>query len=79
MEFQLYPVTLNFWANYLIAQWDLYVTSNPLGFPILNFDLPGEAPTFKSESMEDYHRFRSFMQIIDLLVLDLNTFRYEKR
>ena len=29
------------------------------------------APLFKSDSMDDYNRFRSMMQAIDLCVLDL--------
>ena len=25
MQFQLYPVTLNYWSNYYLAKWDIFV------------------------------------------------------
>lgn len=79
MEFCLYPVTLSYWANYFTAQWDIYCSSNPLSFEILNRDIPGHLPLFKSDIIDDYSRFRSFMQVLDLMVLDLYTFKYDKR
>jgi len=24
MEFNLYPMTLNYWGNYYLAKWDIY-------------------------------------------------------
>ena len=36
-------------------------------------------PLFKSENMEEYKRFRSVMQALDLSQLDLNWHRYDKR
>lgn len=71
MEFQLYPVTLNYWANYYTAQWDIYALANPLQVEILDNELPGSIPLFKSENKQDYLRFRSLVQVTDLLTLDL--------
>jgi len=62
-----------------MAQWDIYAQANPLNFDILDSELPGSVPFFKSESIEDYKRFRSFMQVADLLILDLDTFSFDKR
>lgn len=35
MSFNLYPSTLNYWANYFAAKWDIYANTNPLGFNLL--------------------------------------------
>jgi hypothetical protein len=75
----LFPVTINFWTNYIIAIWDLFVAKNPFDFAILDFEIEGTIPFFKSESQEDYRRFRSLMQIIDLLTLDVTSFNFDKR
>lgn len=32
MSFFLYPSTLNYWANYYLAKWDIYAAANPMGF-----------------------------------------------
>ena len=60
LEFNFYPVTLNYWANYFMAQWDIYAAANPLNFDILDNEMAGAVPFFKSDSIEDYKRFRSF-------------------
>eukprot|EP00347_Sterkiella_histriomuscorum_P010633 403375523 len=89
MSFQLYPTTLNYWANYYMAKWDIYAQSNPLGFRILQDQsdqddddsprsYPAELPLFKTDSIEDYRRFRSLIQTVDLLVLDINSYRFNK-
>jgi hypothetical protein len=36
-------------------------------------------PFFKSDNIEDYRRFRSIMQVMDLCILDLGFYRYDKR
>ena len=41
--------------------------------------MPGSIPLFKSELQQDYLRFRSLMQVTDLLTLDLDTFKFDKR
>jgi hypothetical protein len=66
-------------VNYVIAIWDLFVAKNPFSLPILEFEMSGMAPLFKSESQEDYRRFRSLMQVIDLLTFDIASFRFDKR
>ena len=79
MQFHLYPITLNYWGNYFMAKWDIYAKANPAGFTILNQEIPGGIPLFKSDNIEDYKRFRSVMQILDLLILDLNSYKYDKK
>lgn len=79
MEFQLYPVTLNYWGNYYTAQWDIYAQANPMDYDCLENDMKGSIPLFKSDIMEDYYRYRSMMQVLDLLILDLYSFKFDKR
>ena len=52
---------MNYWSNYYLAQWDIYAQANPLGFDILDNELPGSVPYFKSDCVDDYKRFRSIM------------------
>lgn len=54
MEYSLYPVTLNYWANYYMAQWDIYSQVNPMHFEILINEIPGQIPLFKSDIIEDF-------------------------
>ena len=55
------------------------MVNNPLRFHLLDFEFKNEIPFFKSDCIEDYKRFRSLMQILDLLLLDLNAFKFDKR
>ena len=84
MGFQLYPTTLNHWANYFMTKWDIYARANPCNSSLLipnrvdHTMRPLRLPLFKTENMEDYQRFRSVMQVIDLSILDLNYLSHEK-
>jgi hypothetical protein len=42
-----------------MAQWDIYAQANPLKYELLENDMPGSIPLFKSDIMEDYYRYRS--------------------
>ena len=80
MSFHMYPVTFNYWCNYFMAKWDIYAKENPFGFNILNSEMTnGKPPLFKSDDIDDYKRFRSVMQVMDMVVLDVNIYRFDKR
>ena len=79
MQYELYPVTLLYWTNYYMAQWDIYASANPMNFELLDQELNLSIPMFKSDLQDDYWRFRQMIQVLDTLVLDLNSFRYDKR
>mmetsp|Transcript_7249 Transcript_7249/g.6369 ORF Transcript_7249/g.6369 Transcript_7249/m.6369 type:complete len:120 (+) Transcript_7249:1215-1574(+) len=79
LNFKLNPVTLNYWGNFMVTKWDLYCQANPRNCVLLEVDFQEQLPLFKSEYEGDYKRFRSVFQVIDMLVLDLNTFKLEKR
>jgi hypothetical protein len=44
-----------------MAKWDIYAKANPACFNILNQEMPGDIPLFKSDNVDDYKRFRSLM------------------
>jgi len=79
LEFNINPFTINVWANLYMAEWDAYAQQNPLSLEILEEDIPGSRPLFKSDNMEDYKRFRSAFQVLDVVLLDINFVRLDKR
>ena len=78
-QFQINPPTLNRWANLYMIMWDVFSNTNPFGLEILEQDTEGDTPMFKRENIEDYTRFRSVMQVIDLILMDINCYKYDKR
>jgi hypothetical protein len=62
-----------------MAKWDIYAKANPDNYYLLSAQFrstqgrpSSNHPLFKSNSIEDYSRFRSTMQAIDLAILDLS-------
>ena len=76
LQFRIQPITVHYIANFICNKWDDFFNENQ--FEVLQEILPDDAPIFKSERYEDYRKFKSYMQAVDLLVLDLETFSYEK-
>ncbi len=62
-----------------MAKWDIYAQANPFNFPILEHEVLGDVPFFKSDNIEDYKRFRCVMQVVDMCILDLAFTAYDKR
>ena len=79
----LNPTTLNGWGNILMYQWDLYLQRNPLGLALLNLDYYDQLsnsphlPKFHSEFEDDYMMFRFGMQTLDLMLRDIDHYRFE--
>jgi hypothetical protein len=44
-----------------MAKWDIYAQANPMRYPILQLEMPGDIPLFKSDNIQDYKRFRSLV------------------
>ena len=77
-----------------MSKWDIYARENPFNFGILSDqqddDSPrfvgggpggvvvGLVPYFKLGDPESNKRFKSFVQILDLLILDLESYNYDK-
>jgi hypothetical protein len=63
-----------------LSKWDAFIKANPGNYKILKVSLKRPSLVlFKSDSIEDYNRFRSIMQAIDLSILDFNHYRYDAR
>ena len=68
-----------------MAKWDIYARTNPFNFGILSIEIdddsprfmnqpPNEIPLFKTDNIEDYKRYRSMLQVLDMTLLDLDSF-----
>ena len=85
LEFRLQPITVAFWANFYTSKFDIYSRANLLNFECLKASKELENGfrrlpiLFKSDQMEDYQRFRSMMQALDLCLIDLDHLNYDKR
>ena len=80
LGFQLLPTTLSSWTNHFLSKWDEYSKANLANYKILKVSLKRPSLVlFKSDSIEDYNRFRSIMQAVDLSILDVNHYRYDAR
>lgn len=80
MSFYLFPATLNYYATYYQKKWDIFAGANQNNYVILSVSpRRPTVPLFKSDSMDDYNRFRSMMQAIDLCALDLSHHQHNLR
>ena len=80
LGFQLLPKTLSSLTNHFLSKWDEYSKANHRNYKILKVSLKRPTPVlFKSDSIDDYNRFRSIMQAVDLSILDVNHYRYDAR
>ena len=76
MKYFLNPPTLNMWANWYMNQWDLFI-ENKENFSHFNFSL--KLVQFKAPNEKSYLLFREFMQILDNILLDIETLQYKPR
>ena len=74
------PPTLNMWGNWYMSQWDLYIESNPyaLNHPLVQA-VDDPYVVFKQPNEKSYARFREFIQILDISLLDVKTLQYKTR
>ena len=68
------------WANKLMQQWDLFISSNPsdLSGPS-DYFLNRERKYFKRADDESYTTYRQVMQILDGAILDIQTVQYKPK
>lgn len=64
------------WANWYMNQWDLFI-ENKENFSHFNFSL--KLVQFKAPNEKSYLLFREFMQILDNILLDIETLQYKPR
>lgn len=80
LKWLLTPPTLNTWANWYMNQWDLYVEHSEYAKNhLLVHSNKIELMQFKQSNQISYAKFREMMQIIDCVVLDIQTLQYKPR
>eukprot|EP01017_Pseudomicrothorax_dubius_P042492 TRINITY_DN6942_c0_g1_i1.p1 TRINITY_DN6942_c0_g1~~TRINITY_DN6942_c0_g1_i1.p1 ORF type:complete len:368 (+),score=51.42 TRINITY_DN6942_c0_g1_i1:938-2041(+) len=77
LKWMLTPPTLNMWANWYMAQWDIYNESAE-SHPFLK-DLDQPLMSFKKPDERSYRRFREVMQLLDCALLDVQSLQYKGR
>lgn len=80
LQWELAPPTLNMWANWYMRQWDFYIQYSDYAMDhILVKSLGDPIVVFKVPNAKAFARFREFMQLIDLVMLDVASLRYQSR
>lgn len=79
LDFRITPPTLNTWANWYAAQWDAFVEESPSAQE--NVLVAGcESPVkFKMPTQQSYALYRHLMQLLDAVILEVQTLRYRQR
>lgn len=76
LKYQLNPPTLNMWANKIMQQWDLSLEA---GLQNARFFQSRPPKYFKRVDEDSYKHFRQVMQILDCVILDIQTVQYKPK
>jgi hypothetical protein len=80
LGWKLIPMTISSWLNWYTCQWDLFVYSiDGIKEKLLLFSDDENILFFKRQNEVSYYNYRRIYQIIDLIVLDYHSFRYDIR
>ena len=81
LNWRLAPTTIYTWANWYMVEWDNFLDSSPvvLQARIVNNNPNNELIHFKLANREAYTKFRELIQLIDCMVLDIETLQYQNR
>lgn len=80
LGWKLIPMTLSTWINWYICQWDLFYDSiDDIKNYLLNFIDDENIIYYKKQCEDSYYNFRKIYQLIDLIVLDYNSYNYDMR
>jgi len=72
--------TLATWSNIYLAKWDEFVSGSDSLICNLETSVKmGLSPLFRKQNNENYHLFRNFFQIIDIITLNINSSKYKDR
>jgi hypothetical protein len=67
------------WANWYMSQWDIYLDYLiELGNPRFHF-MAVEAVKFKQPNERSYVCFRELMELLDVMILEVQTLQYKNR
>ncbi len=67
-----------FWSNLVTFKWDQFAKENNAS-PSKEFRTQMKLPLFREKSNEEYHLFRNFFQIVDILTLDYESLQYSEK
>ena len=80
LGWKLIPMTISSWLNWYTCQWDLFVYSiDDIKEKLLLFSNDENILFFKRQNEVSYYNYRRIYQIIDLIVLDYHSYRYDIR
>ena len=68
------------WANWYMSQWDMYIQQSPyaMNHPLIR-SVSDPFIVFKQPTEKAYAKFREFMQVIDIALLDVVSLQYQPR
>ena len=80
LGWKLIPMTISNWLNWYTCQWDLFIdTFNNIKTKILLYSDEDNILLFKRQNEISYYNYRRIYQIIDLIILDYHSYKYEMR
>ena len=80
LGWKLIPMTISSWLNWYTCQWDLFVHSiDEIKDKLLLLTDDDNILFFKRQNEISYYNYRRIYQIIDLIVLDYHSYKYEIR
>ena len=80
LNWNLISVNINTWLNWYTCQWDLYIDSvDSIKNDFLQFIPEEEIIYYKNSNDKSYYNYRKICQIIDLIVLDYNSYDFDSR
>ena len=80
LGWKLIPMTISTWLNWYTCQWDLFVHSiEGIKDKLLLFSNDDNIIFFKRQNEISYYNYRRIYQIVDLIVLDYHSYKYEIR
>ena len=80
LGWKLIPMTISSWLNWYTCQWDLFIYSiDGIKEKLLLFSDDENILFFKRQNEVSYYNYRRIYQIIDLIVLDYHSYRYDIR
>ena len=73
------PSTQSLWANWYSGQWDSYLENSSYAQSHELIIYSGKQLFFRKLNKDSYNRFRTFMQLLDTCLMDIQTLQYNFR
>lgn len=79
LSFRITPPTINTWSNWYTAQWDAFIEESACARENVLVMSAEQPVKFKLPTQHSYTLFRTLMQLLDLMILDIQTLQYRQR